>query len=323
MKATDPVGKIPVTLITGFLGSGKTTLLRAMLARDELAGSAVLINEFGEIAIDDSLVRSRAGEVITLESGCLCCSLRDGLAFTLRDLEARVVDGTIPAFHRVLIETTGLADPAPILNALAIDPALTAGYRLAATVVTVDAVNGWSGLDRQPEAVRQVAVADHLLLTKTDLAAEADIARLEDRLRALNSDAEMARVIAGAIDPTPFLVAPTRSNSGPGDYAADEIRHHDPEIATFAVVLETAPTRANFERWLKTLLAHRGDDLLRLKGVVKFADYEHPVLINSVGGLLHPFEALDPDHVETGAGHLVFITRRISRDVIEDSLRII
>ena len=200
MKASDPAGKIPVTLITGFLGSGKTTLLRAMLARDDLAGSAVLINEFGDIAIDDSLVRSRAAEVITLESGCLCCSLRDGLAFTLGDLEKRVAAGAIPPFHRVLVETTGLADPAPIVNALAIDPALTAGYYLASTVVTVDAVQGWAGLDRQPEAVRQVAIADHLLLTKTDLAAAADIARLEDRLRALNPGAEMARVIAGAIE---------------------------------------------------------------------------------------------------------------------------
>ena len=320
MKASDPAGKIPVTLITGFLGSGKTTLLRAMLARDDLAGSAVLINEFGDIAIDDSLVRSRAGEVITLESGCLCCSLRDGLAFTLGDLEKRVAAGAIPPFHRVLVETTGLADPAPIVNALAIDPALTAGYYLASTVVTVDAVQGWAGLDRQPEAVRQVAIADHLLLTKTDLAAAADIARLEDRLRALNPGAEMARVIAGAIDPMPFLAPPTRSITGPGDDSADDDHHHDLDIATFAVHLEIAPARADFERWLKTLLAHRGDDLLRLKGVVKFAGDELPVLINSVGGLLHPFEALEAEHIETGNGHLVFITRRISRRVIEDSL---
>jgi len=314
--------RIPVILITGFLGSGKTTLLRRMLDHSALARSAVLVNEFGDVAIDDRLVRARAGELVTLESGCLCCSLRDGLTFTLRDLDRRCRNGEIPAIDRVLIETTGLADPAPILLSLATDDTISEHYRLAGVLVTVDTANGWRQLDRQPEAVRQLAAADQILLTKIDLAESAEVERLADRVEAINPGAAVHRVLQGEIAPDRLL----SENTGPAapSRAAFEAPHdhsHDPDLDCFSVAIDTPPERRAFETWLTILLAHRADDLLRIKGVLRFAGEDHSVLVNGLGGLLHPFEPVGASVAGGGPSHLVFITRRLPASVIRESLR--
>ena len=178
MNSSEPSPLIPVTLLTGFLGSGKTTVLNHVLKQPGMAATAVIVNEFGEIGIDHLLVESATDDVVLLNSGCLCCTVRGDIVDTLLNLFVGRANGKVPHFSRVVIETTGLADPAPILHTLISDPLIAARYTLDGVVATVDAVNGSGTLDRQPEAVKQAAVADRLLLTKADLAKPAAAAAL-------------------------------------------------------------------------------------------------------------------------------------------------
>src|SRR5687768_1183724 len=181
--------RTPVHVLTGFLGSGKTTLLRALLAHPGMGDTAVVVNELGEVGLDHVLVREVTDEVVLLASGCVCCSVRDDLASTLADLDRKRAAGTIPPFARVVVETTGLADPAPIVQTLIGSRALAARFELAGMTATVDGTLGMRELDRHPEAVKQAALADCLVLTKTDLAAPDDVAALRARIEALNPGA--------------------------------------------------------------------------------------------------------------------------------------
>ncbi len=222
----------------------------------------------------------------------------------------------------MLVETTGLADPAPILLSLAADESVSDRYRLAGVLVTVDAVNGWRQLDRQPEAVRQLAAADHFLMTKTDLAAPAEIEMLAKRIHAINPGAATHLVSHGKI--APEVVLDETADRALRDQTSFETPHdhrHDPDLDCFSVTVETEPARAAFETWLATLLAHRADDLLRIKGVIRFAGEAQAVLVNGVGGLLHPFEPAATSVMGDSPCHLVFITRRMQASLIRDSLR--
>src|SRR5689334_11609461 len=201
MSAPEPSSLIPVTLLTGFLGSGKTTVLNHVLKQPQMAATAVIVNEFGEVGLDHLLGERSSEDVVLLNSGCLCCTVRGDIVDTLTNLFVDRVKAKVPFFTRAVIETTGLADPAPVLHTLMTDPIVAARYMLDGVVTTVDAVNGAGTLDRQPEAIKQAAIADRLLLTKTDLAEAGARQAIEVRLKTLNPGAVLVPVTRGMVDP--------------------------------------------------------------------------------------------------------------------------
>jgi G3E family GTPase len=302
--------RIPVTIVTGFLGAGKTTLVRRFLESPEGHGTAVVVNEFGAVGIDDALIRASSDEVTLLGNGCLCCTTRSDLQIALRRLVSEREQGTLPPFGRVLIETSGLADPGPILQTFATDRALGGEFFVEVVAALVDAGCGLATLDWSAEARKQVILADRLVVSKTDLASEEAIAELTARLAELNGYAPIDTAIGGALDPRRLIEA---GPDGPRPHAGfvGESGHSD-GIRSF-VLSEPGPIAWRpFERTMETLIALRGSDLLRVKGFLNVEGCTGPVLVQIVQHLAHPPLELtawpDPDHT----GHLVFITRNIS-----------
>ena len=305
---------VPVTLLTGFLGSGKTTLLRRVLRAAEFSDTAVVINEVGEISIDHYLVDFVEGDVIELPSGCLCCTVREDLAQTLRSLIERRDAGEIRRFQRIVIETSGLADPAPILFTLGTDPMLDERLRLACVVTMVDAVTGAATLERFAEAARQAAVADVLVVSKTDLA---PFGRdLANRLDAFNPGANCI-IGADATNPAEILFAGGgRMGPPPSPPAA---HRHSHGIAAFAVVLNGSVGRLDFARALGGLAQDRGYDLLRVKGLVAFADRpDRPALIQAAQHAMFTPEWLPGWPDDDRRNRLVFIVHDIAPEEILD-----
>jgi G3E family GTPase len=337
---------VPVTVLTGFLGAGKTTVLNHLLRQPALAGTAVLVNEFGEIGLDHLLVEKLDENTVLLNAGCLCCTVRGDLSRALQDLLPRVTAGEV---RRVVIETTGLADPAPILATLMSDPVAARAYRLDGIVTVVDAVNGTTQLDAQPEAVRQVAVADRIVLSKTDLA---DPAALRERLHRLNPGAPLLAAVHGEVNATALLhaglfdpdskipdvrgwldaeaYADTQHHHSPGQppikSGAGGMHHdpnrHDARIAAFCLTFDQPLHWQGIATWLDMLIATRGESLLRIKGILNLAGHDRPVAIHGVQHLFHPPVLLSawPDG-DPRTSRLVFITRDLPRDVIEEGLR--
>jgi G3E family GTPase len=299
---------LPTTLLTGFLGSGKTTLLRRALASPELADTAVIINEIGEIAIDHHLVDFVEGSVLELPGGCLCCAIREDLARTLRSLLERRDAGEIRRFRRIVVETTGLADPAPILFTLATDPMLDHRLRLAGVVTLVDAVSGAATLARFAEAARQVALADILVITKTDLSPPApDLLR---RLDAINCRAE--RILAAEVPDAGAMLfaAPPRATV----ILAEPEAVHSHGIDAFGVVLAGEISRLEFARALGGLAGARGSDLLRVKGLVRFADRpEQPAVVQAAQHAMFAPEWLAAWPDDDQRSRLVFVVHDIPR----------
>jgi G3E family GTPase len=310
---------LPVVLVTGFLGSGKTTLISALLAHPAMGETAVLVNELGEVAIDHHLVRQVDERTVVLASGCVCCTLRGDLRDELRDLLGRRARGELAPFRRVVVETTGLADPAPVLSTLLTEPVLRHHYAVEAVVTTVDALSGAATLDRHPESVKQAAVADTLLVTKADAAEPAAVAALEARLRVLNPLARVRRVAFGAIAPDELLRArgddpALRPGADGGDPAA-----HTGDVHAFSLVLDEPLDWDAFAVWLTMLLHSRGLDVLRVKGLLDVGE-AGPVVLDGVQHVVHRPRHLaawpDDDH----RSRIVFITRGIDRGAVLASL---
>jgi G3E family GTPase len=341
---------VPVTILTGFLGSGKTTVLNYLLRQPELRGVVAIINEFGEVGLDHLLVETSEERFALLDNGCICCSVREDLIQTLKDLKARSAAGSMPAFHRVLVETTGLADPVPVLHTLMTSPDLLDDYRIDGIVTTVDAVNGGRTLSAHPEAIKQLAVADRILVTKADLADARDVASLMHRIGAINPTATVLRASNGAVDAGALLDAGLFDpQARSGDVAAwfeaaaiaavhggetgahhhcdvpdcdHAVPHaHDTQISSFSLIIDEPIRWAAFSQWLEYVAALKGEDLLRFKGLVNVAEIAGgPVVVHGVQHVFHPPIEMKNWPSADRSTRLVFIVRNIPREIIERTL---
>ncbi|WP_050468660.1 CobW family GTP-binding protein [Herbaspirillum chlorophenolicum] len=361
MNPSVPAGDapIPVSLLTGFLGSGKTTLLNYLIAQPEMKDTLVIINEFGEIGLDHLLVaHSQEDTVVEMSSGCLCCTIRGDLKKTLKDITWRFAEGGQRKFNRVVIETTGLASPVPILHTLMTDSFIASRYRLDGVIVTVDAVNGMSTLDNHVEAVQQAAVADRLLLTKSDLADAAQLEQLSARLRVLNPSARQLLPQQGKISPSELLDAGLfrpgekmpdvarwlneeafaekkahdhhHHDHGHGhdhhdhghhdhhDHAHD-VNRHDDHIRAFCFTFDEPIDPVLFDEWLSLLVGFKGPNILRIKGILNLKGEDKPTVIHGVQHIFHPTVTLPEWPSGDRRSRIVFITRDIERATIERS----
>lgn len=327
--------RLPINILTGFLGSGKTTLLRHILQHPAFADTAVLINEFGAVGLDHLLVGALDEAPVLMQNGCICCSIRGDLSRAVRDLHARRQRGEVPPFRRVVVETTGLADPTPILATITSDLVVRRHFRPGNIVATLDGLHAERGLEEHDEVAWQAGIADRLIITKTDLAAAGQVARLRRKLRGLNPAAPVSEAVLGAVDPD-FLIGQDVHASGtrmaealrwveqaaasPRDGRGAAFRHHG-AITSFCLRLDGNLDWNIFGLWFSMLVHRHGTKLLRVKGILDVEGSETPVAIHAVQHVIHTPEHLPgwPD-AERGS-RIVFITQGLQEERVERSFQ--
>lgn len=342
------MSNIPVTLLTGFLGSGKTTLLKRILADERFHDTAVVINEFGEIGLDGLMIETSEDQVMEMTSGCLCCTIRGDIRETLLNLHGRREQGEIPAFKRLIVETTGLADPAPVIHTLMSDPRLDRRYMLGGIVVSIDAVYGADTLERHAECLKQAAVADRIVVTKTDLIndpfSKADLDKLITKLRGINPG---ARILISAestfdlgslfdtslydpatksMDVLKWLNAEAQSeetehhhhHGHEHDEHAHDVTRHGTDIRSFTLTMDKPVSIETIGSALEALTATQGERLLRMKGIVNVSDRPgRPLIMHGVQHIFHEPVWLEHWPDDNHQTRLVFITHGIERETLQ------
>lgn len=344
--------RTPVTILTGFLGSGKTTLLNQLIKSPEMAKALVIINEFGSIGLDHDLIAhsNEDNTIVEMSSGCLCCTIKGDLQKTLRDAPWRFARDGVCWFERIIIETTGLADPAPILHTLMADDTLKALYRIDAIVTTVDAATAMATLTGQPESSKQVAVADRLILTKTDLVDQETQAAVLSRLKTINPVVTPIIAVAGQVDAASILTGasfnPDLKTSDVRDWLNEEayrdvqphdhhhdhdhdhhhdhhhdVNRHDDRIRSVCISIDEPISAETFDGWLDLLVSFNGPNVLRVKGLVNLVEFDQPVVVHGVQHIWHPPVFLDAWPSADRRTRMVFITRDIDDKMIGDLLQ--
>jgi len=308
---------LPIYILTGFLGSGKTTLLNHFLNNEKLQNTAVIVNEFGEVGIDHLLVRAKTDDLIMLAGGCLCCKIRGDLLDTLENFYKQRDNGEIPKFERVLIETSGLAAPAPILRTLLSDHFIREHFQIAQLISTVDSIYGFKHLKRHEESAQQIALANYLILTKTDIAKPKAISKLKERLKQLNPT---AHIFESKMDLIEIFENDKKEDFSDIQY----IEHHsNQDIQSFVIEYDQPIETKMIGQWIQQLSRLRGQDLLRIKGLVYTKENNQPLVIQGVQHVFQKPTFLEKWVFEPPKTQLVFITRRIPKQMIEKSFHAI
>jgi G3E family GTPase len=307
----------PVTVVTGFLGSGKTTLLARVLMEPSMANTAILVNEFGEVGLDHHLLRRVDERTVLLGSGCVCCTTREDLVGALLELLDMDQRDEIPTLDRIVIETTGLADPAPILHTIYADPVLQHHFLVDLVLTTVDAVNGTLHLERNPESVKQIAAADKVVVTKTDIAKPGAARILLSRLSTINPSARIFEAAFGEVDVSELFLPGTAGHAVAGSLVTEP--HDVGDTYSLSVTFDGAIDWTAFGIWFSMLLHARGEDVLRVKGLLDVGE-AGPVVLNGVQHIIHPPEHLGEWPDEDRRSRIIFITRRIHPKELLDSL---
>jgi G3E family GTPase len=313
--------KLPVTIVTGFLGSGKTTLLQQALRQPDMQDTAVLVNEFGKVGLDHHLLQVLEESVVLLGGGCVCCNTRNDLVQGLTDLLNRVERREGQQVSQVVIETTGLADPAPIVFTVLSHPVLQHHFYIQNVIVTVDAVNGLFHLHNQPESVKQALVADKFIITKTDMAAAREVEQLERELRDLNPSAGIHKAVHGDIDSTVLFSPAANTRQIPESIAPTELEKgaHARDVRSISITFQEPLDWTAFGLWLSMLLHAQGEHIMRVKGLLDIGG-PGPVVLNGVQHIIHPPDHLEEWPTKDHQSSLVFIMRAVDPKAILSSL---